>query len=97
MLLLFSFSVTPKKYLHDWVANHTDFYSPHSADETSYSQAAYNCHCEDPVVSTPFIDASFDLNLPFLLVYKEIPSFTYHFLFSNTSGTKDSRGPPSIA
>lgn len=97
MLLIFTFSITPKKYLHDLIADHTDFYSFHSGDEATYSQKGFNCQCEDLVVSTPFIEASFELSLSTEVYRKEFTSSSYHFYFLQTNRTKDSRGPPAIA
>ena len=97
MMLLFTFSIMPKKYLHDLVANHEDFYSLHFGDKTTVSQTGFNCQCEDLVVSTPFIQTSFGLNISSLYVYKELASSPIIIFFLNTYTTKDSRGPPSIA
>jgi len=97
MLLLFTFSMTPKKYLHDLVSNHEDFYSLHFGDETTVNQIGFHCQCEDLVVSTPFIQVSFGLNISSSYVYEDLASSDNIFLFLNTYTTKDSRGPPSIA
>lgn len=96
MLLLCTFSITPKKYLHDWIADHRDFYSFNSGDQATFSQAGFHCPCEDLVVSVPFIEASFDENLPAVFIYAETSSFLSPFLYLKTPVTKDSRGPPSL-
>lgn len=96
MLLLFSFSITPKNYLHDWAASHVDVYAYHTGDETAFNLAGFNCDCQDLVVSTPFIEASFNLNVGTLPAHTDLPVSSYYFSFSNTYRTKDSRGPPAI-
>jgi hypothetical protein len=96
MLLLFTFSITPKRYLHDLIANHEDFYSFHSGGETTVTKTSINCQCEDLVVSTPFVEASFELSLSSLVYHKEFASSSYHSYFLNTCSTKDSRGPPAV-
>jgi hypothetical protein len=96
LLLVFAFSITPKKYLHDLVADHEDFYSCYSGDETTVSTAGFNCHCDDLVVSTPFVKTVFESALSPAPVHKAFPSSTYHFFFYSTSSAKDSRGPPSL-
>jgi hypothetical protein len=56
MLLVFALSVTPRKYLHDELANHTDGeprqfsgYAPH------FQSYQYYCKCDDLVAESPFI------------------------------------------
>jgi hypothetical protein len=96
MLLLFAFSTMPKKYLHDLVADHKDFYSFQSADEATVYQTGFNCHCDDVVVSTPFVEASFTFNVAALPCYKAPAFSSYNFYFLNSCSTKDSRGPPAV-
>jgi hypothetical protein len=57
MLLLFSFSITPKKYLHALLANHTDNRFQAFTDEASVSQKGFNCDTDDIVVKAPFVGA----------------------------------------
>jgi hypothetical protein len=58
LLLLFAFSNTPKKTLHDFFANHKDVPVRSSGSKTlQFSQSGFNCHCEDLVVELPFIGA----------------------------------------
>jgi hypothetical protein len=53
-LLLFSFCITPKRFLHDLLANHKD---AQTASQTSaeISSAGFHCHADDLVVVAPFI------------------------------------------
>ncbi len=56
LLLLFAFSNTPKKTLHDFFANHKDVPVRSSRSKTiQFSQSGFNCHCDDLVVESPFI------------------------------------------
>jgi len=96
MLLLFSFSITPKNYLHDWAASHVDVPAYHPGNEIAFSQAGFSCDCQDLVVSAPFIEASFNSNVETLFAHTDLPVSSYYFSFSNTYRTKDSRGPPAI-
>lgn len=94
--MLFAFSVMPKTYLHDWVANHTDYYSFHSNDET-VTKTGFNCHCDDLVVSAPFTAPPAGFYLNAFLSFTTFVSPAYAFLFANAPATKDSRGPPRLA
>jgi hypothetical protein len=97
LLLIFIFSITPKQYLHDLVASHTDFYSDTHNGKATVSQAGLNCHTEDQVVSTPFIETSCHLQLAIVPVFlDDTPSF-FSFFYAPPLTTKDSRGPPSKA
>jgi hypothetical protein len=97
MLLLFTFSITPERYLHDLIADHKDFYSFHSSEDTAVYQSGINCHCEDLVVSTPFVEASFELSIRPLVWHKEFTPSSYYFNPLTTYSAKDSRGPPAVA
>ncbi len=91
-------SITPRKYLHDLIFDHTDSYSStHSDDATTISQAGFNCHCEDLVVSTPFVNVSLEMHVPAGLHYKAFSPALYSSFFSNTHITKDLRGPPRVS
>jgi hypothetical protein len=96
MVVLFLFSITPKKYWHDLLAAHTDSYAGVVAGESSLGPAGFNCHADDLVVNTPFV---------------EIPPATEAFLWPATAPgaildpvraitynpkAKDSRGPPAV-
>ncbi|MEJ7912714.1 MAG: hypothetical protein WKF70_06145 [Chitinophagaceae bacterium] len=97
LLLVFAFSITPKKYLHELVADHKDFYSYHSGEETTVNTAGFNCHCEELVVSTPFVETSLETALLPTIVYRTFSTSSYHFFFYSTNSAKDSRGPPSLS
>jgi hypothetical protein len=97
MLCILLFSITPKQYLHRWFANHTDLYSETKADHSSVIPAGFNCGCDDPVVSSPFVQTSAAIEIV-------LPSFlTIHVVspLSETTFTAtvpvDSRGPPNFA
>ena len=96
MLLIFIFSITPKKYFHDLVADHTDYYAFVQGDETVVSKAGFNCHCENPVVSTPFIESSIEQARDSEIQYQEFSYNLYHFYFLSFNTTEDLRGPPSL-
>jgi hypothetical protein len=56
LLLLFAFSNTPKKTLHDFFARHKDVPVRFTASKTvQLTQSGFNCHCDDLVVEFPYI------------------------------------------
>jgi hypothetical protein len=64
LLLLFAFSNTPKKTLHDFFANHKDVPVRSTGSKmVQFSQSGFNCHCEDLVVELPFISSMPPLEL----------------------------------
>ena len=58
MLVIFALSITPKKLLHDLVANHRDKQALSFADNSTsqINRAVFNCHCDNLVVESPFTD-----------------------------------------
>lgn len=57
LLVIFAFSATPKKFLHNAFANHKDSASAKSSDAShnKISTSTINCQCDDLVVEAPFI------------------------------------------
>jgi hypothetical protein len=98
MLVLFAFSGTPKKFLHDLVARHKDTRSKFSpGSHTGVQQSFYNCHTEDLVVESPFIEGATTPELHVPVVYAggfvEQTARLYAFFPVRYS----LRGPPSLA
>jgi hypothetical protein len=59
MLVLFAFSGTPKKILHDLTVNHRDTRSKFSSNAyAGVQQSIYSCHIEDLVVESPFMEGA---------------------------------------
>jgi len=54
-LLLFSFCVTPKRFLHDLLANHRDTERAGDQPAQQVFAAGFHCHCDDLVVMAPFL------------------------------------------
>jgi hypothetical protein len=97
MMLIFVFSITPKKYLHDAVADHQDYYSFGLATEPSVSKTGINCACDDLVVSASFLETSITGITEQPIAHGSHLVSTYFILLPSSSATKDSRGPPSMA
>ncbi|HVY73381.1 MAG TPA: hypothetical protein VG890_01045 [Puia sp.] len=98
LLLLFSFSVTPKLLLHQLIANHRDTaYSVSKDQKATVDKAGFNCHAEDLVVNIPFIPGAetvYPVTLPSTLVSfssKVFDALTAQEFFFEL------RGPPARA
>ena len=94
LLCLFTFSVTPKQWLHNIFADHKDFYSNAAGNHLQFTKSGFRCDCENLVVNTPFIHVDGPAELiitKFLPVGQGITINNYnaghHFLFHL-------RGPP---
>jgi hypothetical protein len=96
LLVLFTFSITPRKILHDALARHADssnsnFKTPHVTTN------GFNCNCNSLVAESPFTDDSYSIDIIVPLIYLEshqIPTFRFHTLHDVFTPL---RGPPSIA
>lgn len=100
LLLLFAFSITPKKFLHNLVADHRDAAAA-TARQTDngasqLGKAGYHCPCEQLVVQTPFVyqPASIDYALaPVFIVYQAQHFVSIHNI---TPAVSFLRGPPAL-
>jgi hypothetical protein len=95
LLLVFTFSMAPKKFLHDAIANHRDkttVLTPGTAQQLSHT--GFICKCDNLVAESPFTDETpyFDFAAirPFS-AWQNIP--LYHF-YSSDVFFFELRGPP---
>ncbi len=94
-LLLFSLCVTPKRFLHDMLANHKDAQAFGNTPLQQVSQSGFRCQVDDLVVEAPFLPGlQFSSGVTFVsapLVYAQpIQRFIYCYL-----SEADNRGPPA--
>jgi hypothetical protein len=54
-LLLFAFCVTPKRFLHDLLANHRDTIMMHGVPQQQVTTSGFHCNVDDLVVVAPFL------------------------------------------
>ena len=98
MLLVFAFSITPQKAIHDIVAHHVDPTSCDVHQDFPIAQVEkYSIHCsyDSLVATTPFIHFNFEINIAAPLVAKVNNTYLLASYFSNTHFTLESRGPPA--
>ena len=94
LLFVFILSITPRKTLHTWFANHKDSTSTIPDGKTQQlTKAGFNCKCDDLVAEAHFITFSslVVVNIPSVHSFVSfcIPSFVSLSLFHNNL-----RGPP---
>lgn len=94
--MLFSFCVTPKRFLHDLLANHRDAQIAVMSPLAQIHPAEFHCHADDLVVVAPFLPEI--ESLQFLVITTGAMHFAEpinpfaHYYITHT----DSRGPPSF-
>ena len=94
-LLLFSFCVTPKRFLHDLLANHKDAQTTADYPVEHIAASGFHCHVDDLVVVQPFlpgIQAAFPIAISFLPQQYAEPVSNIVFSFLSHA---DGRGPPA--
>jgi hypothetical protein len=93
--MLFSFCVTPKRFLHDLLANHKDAQTSAGFSENQIAASGYHCHIDDLVVVAPFlpdIQMVEPAQLSSAPVIFSEPVVSFAFPYTTNS---DSRGPPN--
>ena len=99
MLVVFAFSITPQKSIHDLVAEHMDPTSCSVHKDLPIEQienAALHCSFDFQLATTPFVDYDFSIEIAIPIVakarninYAAAPIEQYAII-------SDSRGPPSF-
>ncbi len=97
MLVVFAFSITPQKTIHDFVAPHID---PTKCDVhikapiEQVENSQLHCTFDFQVATTPFVNYNFSIVIPTQLVARAQNNF-YNETENHTFPlSKDSRGPP---
>jgi len=81
LLLVFSFSITPRQILHDVLVNHKDSYPVHhSGHDLKLTQSGFQCDINKQVVELPFLyEPDFQLVHPGIL-HTSVASFYLQIL-----------------
>lgn len=94
LLFVFTLSITPKKTLHDWFANHRDKTSSIPESKTpQLTKAGFNCDCENLVAESHFITFSNLIVVNFPPVHSFV-SFCITPVISLSLFHNNLRGPP---
>ncbi len=98
MLVVFAFSITSQKTIHDLVAKHTDQVNCNvhkSAPIDQVEHSTIHCAHENLVVASPFVDFSFPIQILHPVVAQVRNTILVAFYFSTQLFALESRGPPT--
>jgi hypothetical protein len=99
MLVVFAFSITPQKSIHDLVAKHIDPNSCSVHKDLPIEQienAALHCSYDFQVATTPFVDYDFSIEIATPIVAKARNAQFLAAPIAQVAIISDSRGPPAI-
>jgi hypothetical protein len=96
LLLLFAFSIMPKRILHDWLVSHTDGITvvTGKGHAVQLSKAGFNCNCQNLVAESPFTANSQSFDIPPLFIYVSEPGAFPCQVYKATLFFSHLRGPP---
>ena len=99
MLVVFAFSITPQKSIHDVVAKHSDptKCSVHKdAPIDQVENASIHCSYDNLVVASPYVEFDFSINIELPPQIKREKTIFFSFDISTLPNSFESRGPPVI-
>jgi hypothetical protein len=99
MLVVFAFSITPQKSIHDVVAKHIDPNSCSVHKDLPIEQVEkteLHCSFDFQVATTPFVDYDFSIDIKFLETAQARNSIFVAAPTTQHTIDCESRGPPSI-
>jgi len=98
MLLVFAFSITSQKTIHDLVAKHSDKIKCDVHKNLPIEQvenASIHCSHDNLVATSPFLDFNFSIELAQPVLNNVTNTYLVCFYFSNNNYSLDSRGHPT--
>ncbi len=98
LLLLFLVGNTPKQWLHNIFANHTDYKKDAALnnDIAGIYKLRYHCQCDQPVIESPFVISVSAFTLSKTRQYLAYQSPPYVFVNTNHPVHFSLRGPPTV-
>ncbi len=99
MLVVFAFSITPQKSIHDLVAKHIDPTSCSVHKDLPIEQiekTELHCTFDFQVATTPFVDYDFSILIPTPIIAKARNAYFVAKAITQLSIVSDSRGPPAV-
>ena len=99
MLLVFAFSITSQKTIHDIVAKHSDkikcdVHKNFPIDQVE--NTSIHCSQDNLVATSPFLDFNFEIKLSVPVQRRVTNTDLVCFYFYNNNYSLVSRGPPAI-
>jgi len=96
LLVLFAFSITPKKSLHDVLTNHKDqTHKAAAAGTHELSKAGFNCKCDNLVAESPFTPHQQTVELFIPQYFSTATSSLAHHYYFSSFFFFEHRGPPA--
>jgi hypothetical protein len=99
MLLVFAFSITSQKTIHDLVAKHSDKVKCDVHKNLPIEQvenSSIHCSHDNLVATSPFVEFNFTIALEQTVLNVATNTQLLNFYFYNNNYSLDSRGPPAI-
>jgi hypothetical protein len=99
MLVVFAFSITPQKSIHDLVAKHIDPNSCSVHKDLPIEQienAELHCTFDFQVATTPFVDYDFSIEIATPTISKARNTIFVVVPIAQYAIVSDSRGPPAF-
>jgi hypothetical protein len=99
ILVVFAFSITPQKSIHDLVAKHIDPNSCSVHKDLPIEQVEkteLHCSFDFQVATTPFVDYDFSIDIKFLETAQARNAQFEDKTISQHAILSESRGPPAI-
>ena len=99
MLVVFAFSITPQKSIHDLVAKHMDPTSCSVHKDLPIEQienSALHCSFDFQVATTPFVEFDFSIEIATPIIAQPRNAEFDSKTISQHAIISDSRGPPAI-
>ena len=99
MLVVFAFSITPQKSIHDLVAKHIDPNSCSVHKDLPIEQVentALHCSYDFQVATTPFVDYDFSVEIATPAIAQLRNAQFFAAPIDRIAIISDSRGPPAI-
>ena len=97
LLLVFTFSIAPKQFLHDAIANHKDkLRIASTADEHQVSKTGFFCKCDNLVAESPFTDEVQQYSIVSPRAFAVQAPVALYFFHSSPVFFFGLRGPPPV-
>ncbi|MEI6190064.1 MAG: hypothetical protein WCP61_06560 [Chitinophagia bacterium] len=99
MLVVFAFSITPQKSVHDLVAKHADptKCSVHKdAPIAQVENSSIHCAYDNLVVASPFINFFISIQVGSIAPIKCVNTVFANFIIDSVPSFLETRGPPAI-
>jgi len=95
-MLVFALSITPKRFLHEVFAKHSDSRTKKNTDKPfQFTYQGFNCDVDNIVAQSPF--ESYQCSFAFSSFSSFLPYIFSNVSFSSTEHIHSSlRGPPAI-